>query len=99
MRPIPGQCRFCHCTESNACSTPPCGEPCAWVDRNRTVCSNPSCLRAWGELKRRLEYEARKRNRKKTPAEIHALIVGKQKRGRSRQRKLKGVKPGSGDAA
>lgn len=95
MKPVSGVCRFCRCTESNPCSTPPCGEPCAWVDANRTVCSNPSCLRAWGDLKRRADFERKRRLRKRTPAEIHELIMRK-KRGRSKQRRLKGVKAGKG---
>lgn len=39
-----GVCRYCLCTEDNACRTPPCGEPCCWVDSARTVCSNWPCM-------------------------------------------------------
>lgn len=98
-QPISGVCRFCHCTEATPCSTPPCGEPCAWANRSRTVCTAPNCMRAWGELKQRAELQRRLANRKRTPAQIHDLIMRK-KRGNRGQRKLKGIKPGDGrDAA
>lgn len=96
-KPTPGVCRFCSCTESTPCSTPPCGEPCAWTNRARTVCSAPKCQAALADEKRKAEYEARQRNRKRTPAEIHDLIRRK-RHGRRAQRKLKGLKPGSGEA-
>jgi len=39
----PGVCRFCGCTEDNACIHPDCGFPCSWVctfgDEAETVCS------------------------------------------------------------
>lgn len=41
----PGVCRHCRCTEDNACRLPE-GEACCWADPARTVCSNPSCLKA-----------------------------------------------------
>ncbi len=98
MTATPGVCRFCACTEETPCSTPPCGEPCAWADRGRTVCSAPRCLAAWARAKRMAEAERGRLNRKKTPAEIHELIM-RRKRGRSGERRLKGLKPGKGDAA
>jgi hypothetical protein len=39
----PGTCQFCGCTELNACHLG--YGACAWVNRGRTVCSNPSCIR------------------------------------------------------
>jgi hypothetical protein len=41
----PGTCRHCRCTEDNACSLGN-GEPCWWTNNERTVCSNPSCIKA-----------------------------------------------------
>lgn len=58
-RPVqPGVCRYCKCTELNACRTPPSGEPCCWADERRTVCSNPSCLAQW-----RIDRERDRRER------------------------------------
>ena len=52
-------CRHCKCTETNACILAN-GDPCCWVDVERTVCSNPSCIRA--EARRvRAEEKAAKR--------------------------------------
>ncbi|MDE2104122.1 MAG: hypothetical protein KGL39_43190 [Patescibacteria group bacterium] len=41
----PGVCRHCNCTETNACRLED-GDPCCWTDLQRTVCSNPACIRA-----------------------------------------------------
>lgn len=43
----PGVCRYCGCTEDNACRTPPSGEPCCWVEDDRTVCSGWNCQRKY----------------------------------------------------
>jgi hypothetical protein len=40
---IPGTCRHCRCTERDACLLAT-GDPCCWTDRERTVCSAPSCI-------------------------------------------------------
>ena len=40
----PGHCRYCQCTEDNACKLPS-GDTCCWLDRERTVCSNDGCAR------------------------------------------------------
>jgi hypothetical protein len=48
----PGKCRYCGCTETRACVlTIVCIEHsqvpimCCWWDHERTVCSNPSCVK------------------------------------------------------
>lgn len=41
--PIPGKCRHCGCTEDRAC-TLETGDPCCWVDLDRSVCSRPVCI-------------------------------------------------------
>jgi hypothetical protein len=43
MKVVPGACRYCGCTESNPCTTET-GEPCAWFDNDRTVCTAPGCI-------------------------------------------------------
>ena len=39
----PGVCRYCRCTESSPCTTET-GDPCAWFDRDRTVCTYSRCV-------------------------------------------------------
>jgi len=34
-----GVCRYCGCTQTQACYP-----PCCWVDRNKTVCSSDGCV-------------------------------------------------------
>jgi hypothetical protein len=44
---IPGVCRYCGCTEDNACLT--AGERlCGWLDLERTVCDAPPCVARFG---------------------------------------------------
>jgi ParB/RepB/Spo0J family partition protein len=38
-KPKRGTCQFCQCT-----MTTPCNPPCAWVNKNQTICSAPPCL-------------------------------------------------------
>jgi hypothetical protein len=56
LRPAPrrGVCRYCRCTDTNACvitirahTKPPCTKSitCSWINKQQTVCSAPSCLR------------------------------------------------------
>lgn len=74
-----GTCRLCGCTEMQRCTTPT-GEPCYWFSADRTVCSNPPCVRRFtGELAQQ-KSDAQKRSRKKSPGEIHDLIRGKGRR-------------------
>jgi len=35
----PGYCRWCHCSETNACETGALGLTCSWANRDRTLCS------------------------------------------------------------
>ena len=41
-----GVCQICGCTEDQACALEVDGEifGCWWVDKARTLCSNPDCL-------------------------------------------------------
>lgn len=79
-----GICRHCGCTEERACRLYP-GEPCNWIDNTRTVCSNPSCVKAEAARKRRAVSARPKRL---TSADVHALI-----RGRGRKRSCKAARP------
>jgi hypothetical protein len=72
----PGRCRHCSCTEDNACGLPE-GEGCCWINPNRTVCSNPSCIKAETARLARIP-----RPKRLTSADVNALI-----RGRGRKRK------------
>lgn len=52
-----GVCRFCGCTEDNGCMIEGGGvlgddAPCSWVDKLKTVCSNPLCVEEWNSEKR-----------------------------------------------
>jgi len=50
VRPRMGVCRFCRCTQRRACRIEDIlGDvtSCCWVDRKRTVCSNPKCVRKY----------------------------------------------------
>lgn len=68
-----GTCRFCHCTESNACKLPD-GDPCSWFTADRTVCTSPACLNAYFAEQRRLMAEGSRATRKRTPGQIHELM-------------------------
>jgi hypothetical protein len=47
---IPGQCRWCNCTEENACP-----DGCAWVDRAQTLCSGCAPIeQAWKDQPHRV---------------------------------------------
>ncbi|MHB8303637.1 MAG: hypothetical protein ACYDC6_12480 [Acidobacteriaceae bacterium] len=79
-----GFCRVCKCSEATPCTTPT-GDACHWWSYDRTVCSNPPCVRSLQRELAQAKASAKVRNKKKTPAEIHALIrnrgrVAKQRR-------------------
>ena len=74
-----GTCRMCGCSEKVPC-TLPTGDQCSWYSFDRTVCSSPSCITAFGRERAKKKAEAAERDRKKTPAEIHALICGRGKK-------------------
>lgn len=41
-KPEHGVCQFCGCTDLHACVIQ--REPCAWLDEEHTVCTNPKCF-------------------------------------------------------
>lgn len=73
-----GRCRQCGCSEDSLCTLPN-GEPCSWYDAERTVCTAPACILALGREQGRMQAARDRRNKKKTPAEIHALILRKRR--------------------
>jgi hypothetical protein len=78
----PGTCRHCGCREADPCRLAS-GDTCGWIDKTRSVCSNPGCVKA--ETVRRAAIAA-PRPRRPTSADIHRLICGRKgsrKRARS----------------
>lgn len=80
---LPGRCRYCSCTEDNACRLAD-NEPCAWWDEERTVCSNPRCIRA--ELARTRQSAAPPRPRSKYAGWGYGAILEDLRRQRRRRR-------------
>jgi hypothetical protein len=85
----PGVCRYCHCTEDNACRIPG-GDACSWFVADRTVCNKPSCITAWFAYQRRAAAQADQRPKKRTPGQIHALMQEERRARRRAQRARKG---------
>lgn len=78
-----GRCRFCGCTEDNTCRLPN-SEPCGWLVRTQDVCNAPRCIRAWQAEQASKAAAEKLRTRRRTPAEIHQLIL-EERRARRRQ--------------
>lgn len=58
MSGVPGVCRYCGCTEANACML--CtGDPCSWYDKDRTACNAPGCIRQYEADRRAAAAERR----------------------------------------
>jgi hypothetical protein len=53
----PGTCRYCGCTQDNACTIPG-GDTCSWYSNERTVCTNPACIRQFHADWKRDEFRA-----------------------------------------
>jgi hypothetical protein len=87
-KPPPGVCRYCNCTEENACRLPD-GEACAWLNTDRDVCSAPACLAAHSRALKRDERRRYQRPRRRTPADILELRKQEQSDRRKRARLLK----------
>lgn len=83
-----GRCRFCRCTETDPCRIPG-GDTCAWYVATRDVCTAPGCITAYhAELRR-------KHTKKRTPGQIHALMMeekrAKQRAYRARRKQQRGA--------
>jgi hypothetical protein len=89
-----GSCRFCHCTEDNACKLPT-GDPCGWWDSTRTVCTAPGCIIAYFAQERRKSSDAAAKFRKRTPGQIHELMRqeknAKQRAARAKRKQKRGA--------
>jgi hypothetical protein len=72
----PGECRYCHCTEVDPCTLSD-GDTCSWANRERNVCTGDKCMRAYLAAGRKAKAN---RPRKKSTAEVHALICGKRRK-------------------
>lgn len=79
-----GRCRFCGCDPLAEPCRVPGGDECGWYDAARTGCSAPPCVRAYERLRGIAKAEQKASQRRRTPAEIHALICG---RGRKPKKK------------
>jgi hypothetical protein len=53
------------------------GGKCHWFDFERTVCSAMPCVRAFSVEREKFKAARKEKERKRTPAEIHALISGR----------------------
>lgn len=54
-----GKCRYCGCTETTPCHVGKAGA-CAWYDKDRTLCTNPQCLRKFNADKQAKKPEKKK---------------------------------------
>jgi hypothetical protein len=77
---IAGKCRYCGCTESSPCTLQD-GDTCGWHDNTRTVCSGPACMRQFAADSLR----AKQGRRKRTPADVHAEIMQRNRGRRSKR--------------
>lgn len=67
-----GTCRYCRCTEDNACRLPD-GEPCSWLVATQDVCNSPSCIREHQAALAKAQAARSRRPRRLNSAEIHQL--------------------------
>lgn len=94
--PVPGVCRFCKVKEDQVD-----GDKLSWHCTDRTCCSNYACVRQhWAEIDRAKRIRTTTANRKRTPAEIHQLILDEKRAKRRRYReaaKARGlIRPSAG---
>jgi hypothetical protein len=81
-----GVCCFCHCTEDDPCRIPG-GDFCSWYLASRDVCTAPGCITAY-HAKQNLLAAQTSRVKKRTPGQIHALMM-EEKRTRRRAYRAK----------
>ena len=81
---VSGQCRFCLITDEHVD-----GDRIRWAGSQRNVCSRSQCMRRFqDEVTRELGRVERAVQRKRTPAEIHALKL-EERRAKRRQYRLR----------
>jgi hypothetical protein len=61
LRSLGGVCRICECTGDSCRLREGGDERCVWVDRFRTLCSNPDCIREAARRKKRHKLDARRK--------------------------------------
>ena len=87
--PTPGVCRHCGCDELHACMLAT-GDPCCWTDSERTVCSQPSCLRAekyrLAALRKKPGDGGRKHGDRYAGWGYGAIVEDMRRRGRARRK-------------
>lgn len=90
-----GKCKYCGCTEDNACRLPE-GGTCWWLVKARDVCTGPRCQTAYFAAQRKASLDAYlNRPKKRTPAEIHALKM-QERRARRKKPVKRPLKPSKG---
>jgi hypothetical protein len=80
----PGFCHYCGVTEEQVD-----GDHIRWLGAKRTVCSQPGCIRRFNSDIDRAIARIRQTQRKRTPADIHALKI-EERRARRRASRLRG---------
>ena len=75
-----GICHFCGIPDERVD-----GDRIRWVDSRRAVCSQPGCVRRFGSEVEKALHAARPK-RKRSPAEVHALILEERRRKRREYR-------------
>ena len=75
------RCRHCQCSDLEPCRLST-GDTCEWFNSDCSVCTSPGCIKA---ERARLAAMVPKPLRKKTPADIHALIRKRKRSGLARR--------------
>lgn len=85
--PAPGWCRFCRIDEKSVD-----GDRIGWHGPDRTCCTQYGCVRQhWAEVDR-WKCQQRAKRVKRTPADIHALILSERKEKATRARVAKAAR-------
>ena len=74
------RCRYCRCTEDNACVLED-GDTCI-LNEATMVCNRPACVIAQDNARKAYEWQQKQANRKRTPAEVQAVIAAEKKQSR-----------------
>ena len=86
--PLLETCRVCGC-HGDSCSLFT-GERCVWVDRLRTLCSNPDCIAAVERLKKKQKHQQQRNERRAGNAMPHWMKQKRNGANKRRTRKEKG---------
>lgn len=91
--PVQDQCRFCKCTEGDACRLES-GETCWWMTKDKNLCSNPKCILA-ADVERKADRLARRQQTERFVKPIResfqqAIVRRREEAEKKRRRKTKG---------